>query len=89
MMHSDRHKPNMGILKLEQGEKKFLLMRYAPAEALRAFIGHYWIVSWDLTDEEPFVQEVVPNPCVNLVIESCKTYFYGPAKQRFSYPVPG
>ncbi|ASS73686.1 AraC family transcriptional regulator [Tumebacillus algifaecis] len=84
-------KPSMGVLKLYDSEKnnRFRLHRYPPAEDLRFFIKHFWIVSWDLTDQEPFWQHVVPNPCVNLVIEHGKSGIFGPAKQKFSYQLQG
>jgi AraC-like DNA-binding protein len=75
----------MGVLNLQGGEKKFQLSRYAPSEDIGFFVKHYWVVSWDLTGQEPYLQNVVPNPCVNLVVENNKTYFYSPAKYKYSY----
>lgn len=81
--------PSMGVLNLAGSEGKFKLTRYAVADALSLFIKHYWIVSWDCTDEVPYLQHVVPNPCVNLVVEPEKTLFYGPSTRKFSYPIYG
>ncbi len=41
--------------------------RREPAEALRRYVEHYWLIDWDLT--EPYVSRVVPHPCVNLVLQ--------------------
>ncbi len=82
-------RPSMGVLNLQGGEKKFRLTRLAAAEALSFFVKHYWIVSWDHTDTEPYLQHVVPNPCVNLIVEPQKTLIYGPSTQKFSYPIHG
>jgi len=74
-------RPSMGVLHLPQGETKFRLARHAPSEDTAFFVKHYWIVSWDLTGEEPYLQHVVPNPCVNLVVERDRTGIFGPAKR--------
>ncbi|MGP3976110.1 AraC family transcriptional regulator [Streptomyces sp. 8N114] len=41
--------------------------RRLPAEPLRRWVEHYWLIDWDLA--EPYVSQVVPHPCVNVVFE--------------------
>ncbi|WP_243735181.1 AraC family transcriptional regulator [Paenibacillus turpanensis] len=83
-------KPSMGVLQLHAaGKDKFQLRRYAPSERAAFFVKHYWVVRWDLSGEEPYMQQVIPNPCVNLVVQPMRTAFYGPAKQVFTYPLQG
>ncbi|WP_405860781.1 helix-turn-helix domain-containing protein [Streptomyces sp. NBC_01515] len=41
--------------------------RPEPAEALRPYIEHYWLIDWDLT--EPYVSHVVPHPAVHIVFQ--------------------
>ncbi|NOU97270.1 helix-turn-helix domain-containing protein [Paenibacillus sp. LMG 31456] len=84
-MNSNALKPSMGILNLVEGEKKFTLSRYAPSEDIGFFVKHFWVVSWDLTGHAPYNQELVPNPCVNLIIEPNKTAIYGIPKNKSSY----
>jgi AraC-like DNA-binding protein len=81
--------PSMGVLNANRADAKFQLTRHAPSGDLSFFIKHYWIVSWDLTGQEPYLQHVVPNPCVNMVIEKKKTAIFGPAKSKFSYFIQG
>ncbi|OXM85695.1 AraC family transcriptional regulator [Paenibacillus rigui] len=81
--------PSMGVLNLKGSETKFRLSRYTPSDDIAFFIKHFWIVSWDLTGQEPYLQDVVPNPCVNLVIERDKTAIFGAAKGKFSYLLQG
>ncbi|WP_145415554.1 helix-turn-helix transcriptional regulator [Paenibacillus xylanexedens] len=81
--------PSMGLLHLQEGNQRYELLRVPPAEVLVPFVKHYWMVSWDLADLEPYPQHVVPNPCVNLVVERNKTYFFGPSDQKFTYTVHG
>ncbi|WP_028549041.1 helix-turn-helix domain-containing protein [Paenibacillus sp. UNC451MF] len=75
-------KPSMGILNLDQA--KYHLNRYTPSEDIGFFIKHFWIVSWDLRGQEPYLQSIVPNPCVNLIFEPGKSAVYGAAKQTYS-----
>ena len=75
-------KPSLGIMNLQQGEQKFQLSRHIPSEDLAYFIRHYWIVRWDLTNQEPYLQHVIPNPCVNLLVEPGRTAIYGPGKEN-------
>ncbi|WP_458124966.1 DUF6597 domain-containing transcriptional factor [Paenibacillus sp. Z3-2] len=82
-------RPSMGLLNLNEGDHKYQLTRHAPSEALRPFVKHYWIVSWDLTGLEAYPQHVVPNPCVNLVVERNNTFFFGPSGRKFTYLVRG
>lgn len=65
-------------------EKKFQLSRHLPAQDLSFFIERYWIVKWDLRGQEPYVQETLPYPCVNLVIEKDKTRVFGVEIGKFS-----
>lgn len=41
--------------------------RHAPAAALRPWVELYWLIDWDLST--PYVTQVLPHPCVNLVLQ--------------------
>ena len=58
-----------GILNPKAGEKKFQLSRLLPSEDLKFFVEYYWVVTWDLRDQEPYLSENLPYPTVHLVIE--------------------
>lgn len=73
----NENKPSMGVLHFNNVENKFQLTRIKPSEELAYFVKHYWIIRWDLTDSGPYLQEVVPNPCVNLVFEKNKSAIFG------------
>ncbi|OWA35471.1 hypothetical protein B9G55_12585 [Saccharibacillus sp. O16] len=81
----DSSEPALGVLNPREGSRHFRLLRYSPAPELSPYVRHYWSVEWDLTDSDPYLQEVVPNPCVNLVIEPGRTFFYPPSPARFAY----
>src|SRR6266852_1346155 len=73
-----------GILNLKAGEKKFQLSRHLPAQDLSYFVERYWIVSWDLRGQEPYVQETLPYPCINLVFEQDQSRVYGVETGKFA-----
>src|SRR5262245_33860306 len=73
-----------GILNPKAGEKKFQLSRHLPSADLAFFVERYWIIHWDLRDQEPFVQETLPYPCVHLVIEKDYSRIYGVMTGKFS-----
>ncbi|WP_067285600.1 helix-turn-helix domain-containing protein [Streptomyces jeddahensis] len=41
--------------------------RHLPAEPLRPYLEHYWLIDWDLP--EPYATHVVPHPSVNVVFQ--------------------
>ncbi|MDO3411613.1 helix-turn-helix domain-containing protein [Saccharibacillus sp. CPCC 101409] len=85
----DSAEPGLGVLNPNAGREKFRLLRYSPAPELADLVRHYWTVDWDLGDSAAYRQEVVPNPCVNLVIEPGRTFCFAPTPERFSYPLSG
>ncbi len=88
MMKSTIGKPR-GVLNRDAGEKKFQLSRHLPAQDLSFFIEHYWIVSWDLRGQEPYVQETLPYPSVHLVFERDQTRVFGVETGKFARLLAG
>ncbi|MGP3985086.1 AraC family transcriptional regulator [Streptomyces sp. KR80] len=41
--------------------------RRAPAEPLRPYLEHYWLIDWDLAEQ--YTSHVVPHPSVNVVFQ--------------------
>jgi AraC-like DNA-binding protein len=56
-----------GIVDAPELFARVTFRRREPAARLRAYVEHYWLIDWDLA--EPHVSQVVPHPCVNLVLE--------------------
>ena len=77
MLNPEVIQPDRGILHARLGRKTFRLTRYAPSSDLSRFVRHYWIVRWDLRGKEPYKQEILQYPCVNLVFEEGNTRIYG------------
>ncbi|KAB1931734.1 helix-turn-helix transcriptional regulator [Micromonospora sp. ALFpr18c] len=57
-----------GILDPVRMLREVHFRRYLPAESLRPWVEHYWLIDWAL--RAPFEQRVVPHPAVNVVFQS-------------------
>ncbi|MEP7120422.1 MAG: helix-turn-helix domain-containing protein [Byssovorax sp.] len=75
-----REDPTYGLLNPAAGLKRFELHRHPPAADLAGLVDWHWIVRWTLT--EPFEQEVLPHPCVNLSIEPKGSAVHGIGTRR-------
>jgi len=58
--------------------------RYHPSPDLEFFVEHYWIVQWDLTGQEPRVQETLPHPSIHVVFQRGSSRVVGVVTGRFS-----
>ncbi|CAL9334953.1 DUF6597 domain-containing transcriptional factor [Streptomyces sp. enrichment culture] len=56
-----------GIVEARELLARVRFRRREPAEGLRPFLEHYWLIDWDLA--EPYATHVVPHPSVNLVFQ--------------------
>ncbi|MET8265320.1 AraC family transcriptional regulator [Micromonospora arida] len=54
-----------GILDPGRLLREMRFRRHLPAESLRQWVEHYWLIDWVLS--APFEQRVVPHPAVNVV----------------------
>ncbi|MCZ8522217.1 MULTISPECIES: helix-turn-helix domain-containing protein [Paenibacillus] len=88
-MNSNSPRPGMGVLNLQEDSPKFRLTRHTPSGELSFFVKHYWIVRWELEEGETHLQEVIPNPCVNLVVERNKSAIFGPSRHKFTHLLQG
>ena len=67
----------------------FTLTLHAPSGGLRHHVEHYWIVRWDLRGQTPHVQEVLPYPCVHLVLEARASLVWGVTRRKFTRVLEG
>jgi AraC-like DNA-binding protein len=65
------------------------LTRYYPISDLGAVIDYYWIVRWDLDDDESREQETLPHPCIHLVVERGSSGVFGIVRGRFRKIIRG
>jgi AraC-like DNA-binding protein len=73
-----------GILDPERRSELGSLVRLAPSPDLAPFVGHYWIIAWDLRGHPPQTQETLPHPSVHIALEFGRSGIYGVVKGRFT-----
>ena len=73
-----------GILNPHIAAEKFQLTRHLPSSDLAYFVEWYWIIHWDLRDQEPHTQDVLPYPSVNLTIEANQSGVFGVVTGKFT-----
>ncbi|MBM0277979.1 helix-turn-helix domain-containing protein [Micromonospora tarensis] len=56
-----------GILDPGRLLREVRFRRHLPAESLRQWVEHYWLIDWTL--HTPFEQRIVPHPAVNVVFQ--------------------
>jgi AraC-like DNA-binding protein len=79
----------LGILNPRVGATRFHIARHPPSEDLAFFVERHWIVRWDLRGREPYPQETLPHPCVNLVLEKDRSAVHGVGTRKFSVLLEG
>jgi AraC-like DNA-binding protein len=78
-----------GLLNPTLATTKFHLSRHAPTADIGYFVLRYWIISWDLRNQAPHVQELIPHPCVNVVFEQHRAAVYGVTHRRSAHRLDG
>jgi AraC-like DNA-binding protein len=77
------------ILHPGTGREKFQFTAHDATPALRPFVAHYWIVAWDLRDQDPHEQQVLPYPAVNMTFTLGRCRVAGVPRGRFSEVLRG
>lgn len=72
------------------GQAKFQMSyRFPTTQDIAFLVERYWIVDWDLNQEGPYVQQNIPHPSVNLILEQRKSRVVGVVQGRFSTVLSG
>jgi AraC-like DNA-binding protein len=72
------------LLSLRAGAERLRISRYAPAPDLDCFVDRYWVAGWSLLGRASFRSEMIPDPCVNLVISRGESRVFGVVSGKFS-----
>jgi AraC-like DNA-binding protein len=67
----------------------FTLDRYPPSPDLAALVERHWVVSWELPPGREASVTLLPQPCVNLVLDQGRLAVCGVGRDRFSYVYRG
>ena len=73
--------PSYGILNPRAGEAHFTLERYPAPEDLAPWVDRTSVIRWALA--EPFQQETLPHPCINVVAGTHRPGVHGVPRRRF------
>ncbi|OJF10373.1 hypothetical protein BG844_32375 [Couchioplanes caeruleus subsp. caeruleus] len=66
------------------GQEKFRFSAPDAATALRPYVAHYWIVVWDLRGQDPYEQQVLPYPAINMTFKPGRCRIAGVPRGRFT-----
>lgn len=88
-MVKEKGKPTRGVLRQTKANRITKHNRFFANGKLDFFIEHYWTVSWDLGNEEPYLAETLPYPSVHIVFEKGNSKLFGVTKGRFSTLLQG
>lgn len=78
-----------GILEPAAVRTSFRLARYPVALDLAHAVERHWTVDWDLRGREPFAQEILNHPNVNLSFEPEGAFVWGVGTTRTRHPLHG
>jgi AraC-like DNA-binding protein len=73
---------NHGLVRPWERGRSFRLERVAPGAAVERIVDRHWLVQWDLRGRQPFTQETLPHPSVNLVVEPDGAWVWGVPTRR-------
>ena len=76
-----------GILRPHEGHRHFRLTRERPSADLAPWVERHWMVEWDL--REPYTQELLNHPTVNLAVEGASAGIFGIRKARDRRTIDG
>jgi AraC-like DNA-binding protein len=76
-----------GILRPHEGRRHFRLTREPPSDDLATWVDRHWMVEWDLT--EPYTQELLNHPTINVAVEPGTAAVYGIATGRARQTIDG
>lgn len=77
-----------GLLRQTTSLAQFTLTRIIPDKALADMIENYWIIEWDRPGAPDYIQQNIPHPSANLVIDpQGQTGLFGIVTARFSYTI--
>jgi AraC-like DNA-binding protein len=76
-----------GILNPHEGRRHFRLTRRLPAADLDPWVERHWMVEWDL--DEPFTQELLNHPTINVAVEADRAEVNGIRTQRDRRTIAG
>lgn len=78
-----------GVLRRAKGLERFGGGRFHPPCALEPWVEHFWTTHWDLGDDPPYHQDVLPHPSINVVLEPGRSEVVGVMTGKFTRVLEG
>ncbi|HEX6518210.1 MAG TPA: AraC family transcriptional regulator [Nocardioidaceae bacterium] len=75
------------IVRPRSAEQALRVDRRAPGQALADYVDYHWFVGWDV--EEPYRQQVVPQPRIHLAAEEGRLLVHGVSRAPFHRTLTG
>lgn len=88
-MNSPTHTAkSRGLLRETISLAQFTLTRIQPDEELANIVENYWVIEWDRPGQPDYIQQNIPHPSHNLVIDpQGQSGLFGIITERFSYTI--
>ncbi|MBV9922399.1 MAG: hypothetical protein JOY78_16335, partial [Pseudonocardia sp.] len=77
----------LGILGVRDVD--FALERFPPSPDLAALVERHWLVTWALPEGRSGSITLLPQPCVNVVLDRGRPSIAGVGRERFTYVYQG
>jgi len=82
--------PSRGLLNRQESMRRLDLIRIAPASDIADLVENYWLVRWDLIGFDDYVQENLPHPSVNMVVDpQIESGIWGVQTGKWVYRISG
>lgn len=78
-----------GVLDPVAARARFSLTLHEPAPELAGVVDRHWVVRWNLIGRDPYVQDVLAHPCVNIAFEAARSGIFGIPTRRFRRELTG
>lgn len=88
-MSATQEEYTRGVLYAKKSQEHYVLERLSPSKPVATFIETFWLVNWDLPNEQEHIQQNIPDPCINMVFEAGKSRLVGAVSKRYSAKLAG
>lgn len=88
-MHEQNMNQPRGILDSRYFKDNFVHNTFSPRHHLKDYVEHYWLVSWQLPDNQDHEQSVIPHPNTHLTFLKNGSHIQGIHKGKFSHVLKG
>lgn len=78
-----------GVLRHSPPPGSYRHVRYAPPDALKDWVEHFWLEEWEFCEKTSQTREILPHPSVQLVFARGRSRIYGVRLGRFVRQLSG